>query len=133
MTGHTPAPIAVSLSLSTITVPQDGTQVFVSILITSTSETAVVAVGGLPAGVHEKYVASDTNPSGALEFTAGPSAPLGTYTLTINVNSAGQTASTTLTLEVAAMLTDAIRHGDHPRPRKSRTLPTCSVASLVLA
>lgn len=97
-------PITVSLSLSNITVPQDGTQVFVSILITSTSETALVAVGGLPAGVHEKYVASDTNPSGALEFTAAPSTPLGNYTLTIKVDSAGQTASTQLILKITDTL-----------------------------
>jgi hypothetical protein len=105
--GPTSKPISVSLSVNSLTVPRDGTQVFVSILINSTSETAVVAVGGLPAGASHKYVASDTNPSGALQFTAGPTTPLGAYTLTIKVDSAGQTASTQLTLEVSDRLARA--------------------------
>jgi hypothetical protein len=96
----TPNPITVSFLVSSVNVPQDGTQVFVSILIMSTSETAVVAVGGLPAGLKEKYVFSDTNPSGALEFTASPLTPLGTYPLTVKVDSAGQTASAKLTVVV---------------------------------
>lgn len=96
----TPNPITVSFLVSSVKVPQDGTRVSVSILIVSTSETALVAVGGLPAGLSEKYVFSDTNPSGALEFTASPQTPLGAYTLTVKVNSAGQTASTMLTLIV---------------------------------
>ena len=40
-------PITVSLPISTVVVPQDGTQVIVPIGIISTSETALVAVSGL--------------------------------------------------------------------------------------
>jgi hypothetical protein len=48
-------PITVSLPISTVVVPQDGMQVIVPIDITSTSETALVAVSGLPSGLQEKY------------------------------------------------------------------------------
>jgi hypothetical protein len=62
--------ITVSLPICTVVVPQDGTQVIVPIDITSTSESARVAVSGLPIGLQEKYAASDTNPSASLVFTA---------------------------------------------------------------
>ena len=97
-----PMPIMVSLPVSTVVVPQDGTQVVVPINITSTSETALVSVSGLPNGVQEKYAASDTNPSGSLTFTASAATPEGTYTPTVRVNSAGQTASTNFTLVVVS-------------------------------
>ena len=57
-----PMTITVSLPVTTVVVPQDGTQVIVPINITSTSETALVAVNGLPSGLQEKYAASDTTP-----------------------------------------------------------------------
>lgn len=95
-------PIKVSLPISTVVVPQDGTQVIVPIDITSTSETALVAVSGLPSDLQEQYAASDTNPSGSLAFTASAATPTGTYTPTVTVNSAGQTASTHFTLIVTA-------------------------------
>jgi hypothetical protein len=93
-------PITVSLPISTVVVPQDGSKVIVPITITSTSETALVAVSGLPSGLQEKYAASDTNPSGSLVFTASTATPAGTYAATVTVNSAGQTASTNFTLVV---------------------------------
>jgi hypothetical protein len=61
-----PNPISVFLPISTVTVSQSGMQVTVPIQIASTSETALVMVGGLPSGVQERYAASDTNPSGTL-------------------------------------------------------------------
>jgi hypothetical protein len=97
----TALPIAVSLPVSTVVVPQDGTQVIVPILITSTSETALVSVRGLPAGVQVKYSASDTNPSGSLALTGSAETPNGAYSVTVTVNSAGQTASTNFTLVIA--------------------------------
>jgi hypothetical protein len=78
-------PSTVSLPISTVVVPQDGSQVIVPINITSTSETALLAVSGLPSGLPEKYVASDTNPSGSLVFTASTATPAGTYTPTVTV------------------------------------------------
>ena len=96
-------PITVSLPISTVVVPQDGTPVIVPIDITSTSETALVAVSGLPSGLQEEYAASDTNPSGSLRFTASPATPAGTYTPTVTVNSASQIASTHFTLVVTAV------------------------------
>jgi hypothetical protein len=98
----TPMPISVSLAPSSVVVSQDGTPASVQISITSTSETALVSVNVLPAGVRETYFASDTNPSGILTFVAGTSTAVGTYPLTVNVNSAGQFASTQFTLTVKA-------------------------------
>lgn len=99
----TVASISVSLSVSTIYVSQDGVPTNVNIKINSTSETAQVAIGGLPANVRYKYAASDTNPSGLLTFMASSLAPTGTYTPTITVVSAGQTASIQFTLVVEAI------------------------------
>jgi len=99
----TKVPITVSLPISTVVVQQDGTPVVVPIDITSTSETALVAVSGLPSGLQEEYAASDTNPSGSLTFTASAATPAGTYTPTVTVNSASQTASTNFTLVVTAV------------------------------
>ena len=72
----------------------------VPLSITSTSETATVAVSGLPGGLQESYAASDTNPSGTLRFVAGTSTTTGTFKPTVIVNSAGATASTMFTLVV---------------------------------
>jgi hypothetical protein len=99
---NVPVPIMVSLPVSTVVVPQDGTQVVVPINITSTSETALVSVSGLPTGLQEKYAASDTNPSGSLAFTASAATPEGTYAPKVTVQSAGQTASTNFTLVVVS-------------------------------
>lgn len=97
--------ITVSLPSSTILVPQDGTAAALNVNITSTSETALVSVNGLPGGVQVKYAATDTNPSGLLTFVASESSPAGTYTPTISVSSAGQTASVPFTLVVAVVAT----------------------------
>jgi len=93
-------PITVSLVISTIKVPRDGTNVIVPITITSSSETALVNVSGLPFGVQVNYASTDTNPSGTLTFVAGVDSQAGTYKPTVTVFSAGQTASTTFTLIV---------------------------------
>jgi hypothetical protein len=98
----TQLPITVSLPTPTVVVTQGGPPLIVQIIINSTSETALVAVIGLPGGVQEQYAASNTNPSGTLTFTAAKTAPPGTYTPTVNVNSAGQMASRSFTLIVKA-------------------------------
>jgi hypothetical protein len=96
----TMAPISVSLSSSTIVVPQDGTPVHVQINIMSTSETALVSFVGLPGGIQVSYAASDTNPSGLLTFMVAAKVSAGTYMPIITVNSAGQTAMIGFTLIV---------------------------------
>jgi hypothetical protein len=98
----TSVPMAVTVSFPnpSVTVPRNGSQVSVSIIIMSSSETAVVTVNGLPAGVAVKYSSSDTNPSGSLAFTALATTVAGTYTLRVTVNSASQIITTTLTLIV---------------------------------
>jgi hypothetical protein len=98
-------PISVSLSTSTVVVPQDGMPNSVQITIKSTSETALVSFNGLPGGVQTTYAASDTNPSGPLTFVATASAPAGTYSASVTANSAGQTASTPFQLVVAPVTT----------------------------
>ena len=52
----TQLPITVSLATPTVVVTQGGPPVSVQIIIKSTSETALVAIIGLPAGLQEKYV-----------------------------------------------------------------------------
>jgi len=94
-------PIAVSLPVATILVPQDGLPVTALLNITSTSETALVSVSNLPGGIAETYAASDTNPSGTLTFAATASAPAGSYSPSVLVSSAGQSASAAFTLIVA--------------------------------
>lgn len=101
-TGSTaPASVSVSLLTATVTVVQGGPPVNASIQIQSPSETAVVTVTGLPAGVGVRYAASDTNPSGLLIFTAITQATKGTSMPIVTVESAGQTAATKFTLVVA--------------------------------
>jgi hypothetical protein len=105
--GDTPPvnPISVSLSSSTVIVPQDGMPTSIQIVIKSTSETALVSFTGMPGGVQATYAASDTNPSGPLTFVAATSVSAGTYSPTVVVNSANQTASTQFTLVVAPVTT----------------------------
>lgn len=99
----TPAPLKVNLPISTVVVMPAGSSVTVPIQIDSTSETALVALNGLPGGVQEKYAASDTNPSGSLTFTATSMATTGTYMPIVTVMSAGQTATAQFTLVVRTM------------------------------
>jgi hypothetical protein len=93
-------PISVYLPVSTVTIVPGAALVSINIQINSPSETALVAVGGLPAGVAAKYAASDTNPSGILTLSANTSTMIGTYMPTITVMSSGQTVSTVFTLIV---------------------------------
>lgn len=95
-----PNQVSVLLTVSTVTVQQGGPPVNAAIQIQSPSETAVVSVTGLPAGVGVKYAASDTNPSGLLTFTANAQATKGTVMPIISVQSAGQTVETQFTLVV---------------------------------
>ena len=100
MGNRVPTAVTVSFPNPSVTVPRDGSQIIFSILIMSSSETAVVTVSGLPAGVAVKYSSSDTNPSGSLAFTAVATTAVGTYTPIVSVNSASQIVTTTFTLIV---------------------------------
>lgn len=95
-------PITVYLPISTVVIMPGAASVTVPIQIGSSSETALVSVGGLPAGVGARYASSDTNPSGSLTFSANTSAMTGTYMPNITVMSSGQTVSTGFTLIVKA-------------------------------
>jgi hypothetical protein len=93
-------PITVYLPVTTVTITQNGASMTIPIQIQSTSETALVKVAGLPAGVSETYAASDTNPSGTLTFTATRTATAGRFMPQVSVMSAGQTANAVFTLIV---------------------------------
>ena len=95
-------PISVTLSASTVVVPQDGTPAYLRINIKSTSETALVGFIGMPGGVQAVYEASDTNPSGLLTFMAKSAVSAGTSMPIITVHSAGQMATVGFTLVVPA-------------------------------
>jgi hypothetical protein len=102
MGARVPTVVTVSFPNPSVIVPRNGSQVIVSIIIMSSSETAVVTVNGLPAGVAVNYASSDTNPSGSLAFSAAPQTAVGTYTPRVTVNSASQIVTTTLTLVVTS-------------------------------
>jgi hypothetical protein len=97
-----PRPISVYLPISTVHVTAGAKSVTIPVQIGSTSETALVSAVGFPAGVQMTYASSDTNPSGSLTFSASSTAVTGSYMPTVFVMSAGSTASTGFTLEVAA-------------------------------
>jgi hypothetical protein len=103
--GSNPPPVtlAVTLGSANVVVPQDGTAATVQVTISGPSGTATVTVGGLPAGVTEQFAATAGGPSGTLTFTGSATALAGTYTPTVTVNSAGQTASTNFTLVSAVV------------------------------
>ena len=82
--------IRVSLPISIVVGPQERRQAMVPIDITPTSETAQVAVSGLPAAFKRNTRPTDANPSGSLVFTASIATPAGTYTPTVMVNSPGK-------------------------------------------
>jgi hypothetical protein len=96
-----PIILSVSLSNTTVDVPQGGT-VYVPVTIDAPTETATFAMTGLPPGVAQSYKESESNPSGLLTLTASTSSPLGAYMPTITVGSSGQTASLVFTLVVTA-------------------------------
>jgi hypothetical protein len=96
-------PITVRLSISPVTVSQDGKPTNVLITITSTSETAQVTVSGLPTAVLQTYQATESSPSGLLTFSASQSTPVGTYMPIISVNSANQNAKLQFVLVVTAV------------------------------
>lgn len=95
-------PITVYLPISIIHVTAGAKPVSIPIQIGSTSETALVSAVGLPGGVQMTYASSDTNPSGSLTFSANSTARIGSYMPTVFVMSAGSSASTGFTLQVAA-------------------------------
>jgi hypothetical protein len=97
-----PIVLTVMVNQSTVTVPQGGSPVYVSVLVVAPTETVTFSISGLPAGVSASYKESESNPSGQLTLTANTVAPLGAYKPTIIVGSSGQTASTTFALIVSA-------------------------------
>jgi hypothetical protein len=93
-------PISVYLPISTIELTSGAGSVTIPIQIGSPSETAVVSVSGLPAGVQVRYASTDTNPSGSLTFQANQSTMTGRSMPAVTVLSAGLSASTGFTLIV---------------------------------
>jgi hypothetical protein len=97
-----PIILKVSLSMPTVTVPPNGTPVYVQVTIVAPTETATFAILGLPAGVSATYKESESNPSGLLTLIASSATQQGTYMPQITVGSSGQTASTNFTLVIHA-------------------------------
>jgi hypothetical protein len=95
-----PRPISVYLPISKVQLTAGAKAISIPIQIGSTSETAQVALTGLPGGVQVTYASSDTNPSGSLTFSATSSAMTGNYMPTVIVMSAGSTATTRFMLDV---------------------------------
>lgn len=101
---YTPPPVNLSVSVgnATVTVPENGTPVYVPVTIVAPTETATFVIAGLPAGVSESYKESESNPSGLLTLIANATTMPGTYMPKITVGSSGQTASVVFTLVITA-------------------------------
>jgi hypothetical protein len=95
--------ITVTLGSTNVVAPQDGTTAQLAVSITGASGSATVTASGLPAGVTQQFAAANGGPSGTLTFTGSTSAPAGSYTPVVLVNSSGQTASQSFTLVSAVV------------------------------
>ncbi len=110
-----PPPVVrtVSIADTAFHLANDGSALYIAVIIVAPTETTSFTIGGLPAGVTASYKESESNPSGLLTLTAGPTTPPGTYTPRVTVGSSGQTAATSFTLVVnGAILKQS--HGDVP-------------------
>ncbi len=98
-----PVVLTVSIPSGTVVLPQDGTAANLSVTIVAPTESVTLSVTGLPAGVTQRYKASESNPSGQLTLSASAATPAGSYTPVVTINSSGHTATTTITLVVAVV------------------------------
>lgn len=94
-------PITLSVSLSNPTITMSpGSSVGVPVMVVAPTETVLLTINGLPAGVSENYKESESNPSGLLTLNANASTQPGTYKPTIVVTTSGHSASFVFTLVV---------------------------------
>src|ERR1700690_2740851 len=78
--------LAVTLSSSMVLAPQDGTPASVSVTVTGASSSATVAAPGLPAGITAQITQPGASGNGTISFSASPSAPAGSYPVTITAS-----------------------------------------------
>jgi hypothetical protein len=98
-----PVTLSISLGSTTVVVPQDGATVQLPVTITGPAGTPSVSVSGLPTGVTTQYTSVTGSLSETLTFTGSTSAAAGSYTPTVTVSLAGQTASQSFTLVSAVV------------------------------
>jgi len=99
----TPAPLTVSLGSSSLVVPQDGTPATLAVTIGGAGGTVTVTVSGLPNGVTQQNAGATSGSAGSVTLVGSATAAAGSYTVTVNVSSGGQTASQTFTLVSAVV------------------------------
>ena len=97
-----PAPLTVSLSSSTVVVPQDGTPVTLAVTISPLHSTYSETVTGLPTGVTQQESITTTAP-GSLTFVGSATAAAGSYQAVLTVTEGGQTATASFTLVSAVV------------------------------
>jgi len=105
-TGSTTTPppaLTVTLGSGTVVLPQDGTPATLTVTIGGPSGSGTVSVTGLPGGVTAQFAAESGGPSGTLTFTGGTSAASGSYSPSVAVSLAGQSASANFTLVSAVV------------------------------
>jgi hypothetical protein len=100
-----PVTLVVQLGSTNVVAPQDGTPVQLTVTITGATGSSVVTVNGLPAGVNQQFATTGSSQSGTLTLTGSASAPSGSYSPTVQVSLAGQTASQSFTLVIAPVAT----------------------------
>jgi hypothetical protein len=95
--------LGVTLGSSTVTVPQDGTPVTMTVTISNASGTPTVSVPALPTGVTEQFTPVGGGPSGTLTLTGSAQAAAGSYSPSVLVSAAGQNATAGFTLVSAVV------------------------------
>jgi hypothetical protein len=105
-TGSTTTPpptLTATLGSGNIVVPQDGTPATLTVTIGGPSGPGAVSVTNLPGGVTAQFAAQNGGPSGTLTFTGSTSAAAGSYSPSVAVSLAGQSASANFTLVSAVV------------------------------
>ena len=97
-----PIVLSVTINQNPIQVTAGGPPVYVPVIIMAPTETASFAIVGLPSSVITSYKESESNPSGQLTLMATATTTPGTYKCTVTVGSSGQTASTVVSVIIAA-------------------------------
>ncbi len=100
-----PVTLGVTLGSTSVVAPQDGTSVQLQVTILGATGSPVVTVTNLPAGVNQQFAVTGAGPSGTLTLTGSASAPAGSYSPSVLVSLAGQSASESFTLISAPVAT----------------------------
>ena len=100
-----PPAITISLSASTVTLPQDGTPATITVTVGNAPATAAILPQYLPTGVTVKFTPTGSGPSGTLQLTGGAAVAAGTTSANIVVKSGDSIATAGLQVISAPVAT----------------------------